>query len=405
MKYRFIFTILVVVALLLGAINVMAQEGEAPARTGLRPDAPTYGVRGPHPVGTMDMVLDNEERPLPVTIWYPALNPDGLEEIYTYPANYPPVFPPLEVYGHALFEAAPDTANGPYPLVVWSHGFTSFRTMNVFWTEHLASYGFVVIAPDHLGRSASEIANEPDTFWPMYYESPVDIQLVVDFAEAITNEGLMAGIIDMEHIAASGHSSGGFTVMQAAGGSLDMNVLAECEVKPSFDCPNAAGQEDNIAQMYGMAALPEDGIIPAIVENRLDAVVAFAPDQMLFGANGLTNVTVPTLYMAGTNDLLVPFSDIETGFNSLGSDTAYMVVFGEGGHGLFQDTCETFPAMAAFGFYDLCAEKVWDKLRAHDLVNHYATAFMLWQLKGDEDAAAVFGDEPQTFPGVEVVEG
>jgi len=405
MKHTPFFTVLVLIALLTGAVTSTAQE-DAPARSGLRPDAPTYAIRGPHPVGTMEMVLPNEERPAPVTIWYPALNQEGLAEEHTYPVVYPPVLPAMEAYGKALFEAEPDTQNGPYPLAIWSHGFSNIRMGNTVFVEHLASWGFVVIAPDHLDMTVSTMMNEPATFYTMYYTTPRDVSSAIDFAEDINADGIMSGMIDMENIAASGHSSGGFTALQAGGGQLDLaGLIANCEALEgaSFDCPIAVPNSDELAALYGLNEVPS-GLLPSLGDNRIDALVPLAGDQLFFGETGLNAVTVPTLYMVGTYDQFVPIEDSRNGFATLGSDVAYMAEFDYAGHGLFQDTCERFPTMAEFGFYDLCAEKVWDKLRAHDLINHYGTAFLLWQLKDDQDAAAVFAEDAETFPGVEVIE-
>lgn len=398
-------TFLTLLLLMVGfTLSLSAQEEVT--RTGYRPDAPTYGIRGPHPVGTMEMILDNEERPLPMTIWYPALNPDELEEVHTYPVIYPAVFPPLEAYGQALFEAEPNTADGPYPLVVFSHGFMNFRTGNLYIAEHLASWGFVVIAPDHLGMTANELANEIDTFYPMYYNNPTDVSLVIDFAEEATMSGVLEGMIDVEHIAASGHSSGGFTALQAVGAQIDVNAAAmACEEGTAFgeECGALASFGSEIAALYGLNELPEDGILPSIGDDRIDAVVPLAPDNLEFGETGLSSVTVPALYMVGTHDMLIPYEETTSGFESLGSDTAYMIAFEYANHGLFQNTCPQFPAMAEYGFYELCAEKVWDKERAHDLINHYATAFLLWQLKGDATADDVFMDDAETPLAVEVI--
>lgn len=73
-------TVLVtLLALLVSLDGVVAQEDEAVVRSGSRPDAPTYGVHGPHAVGSRDLVI-NSETPLDITVWYPALNDDNLEE-------------------------------------------------------------------------------------------------------------------------------------------------------------------------------------------------------------------------------------------------------------------------------------------------------------------------------------
>lgn len=398
---------LVLFALMTITLTVVAQDGEGGEvpRTGFRPDAPTYGIRGEYPVGTIDMMIEDEERPLPVTIWYPALNLDGLPEVHNYPVMYPPVLPPLEVFGAALFEAEPDAENGPYPLVIFSHGFTTFRTQNSFFAEHLASWGFVVMAPDHIDMTVDNFGKDPATFYPMYYNTPQDVSRTIDFAESINADGMMAGMIDMEHIAAAGHSSGGFTALQAVGGQLDLAGLLElCEEREgaSFDCPHAVPEAEALAALYGLDGVPDD-LLPAIGDDRIDAIIPLAPDQIFFGETGLNNVTVPTLYMVGNQDEYIPFDEFETGFSSLGSEIAYMVEFDYGGHGMFQDTCERYPALVSFGLYSLCGEVVWDKLRAHDITNHYATSFLLWQLTDDEAAAATFGDTPETFPGVEVI--
>lgn len=143
-----IFPVVVIAVLMIAAlpVNVLAQESKEPVRTGLRPDSPPYGIRGPYPVGTMEFVIEDEERPLPVTVWYPAVNPEEVPETITYSINYPPVFSDLPYQGQAILNAAADTERGPYPLVVFMHGVFRFRLSSTYFTEHLASHGFVVMA-------------------------------------------------------------------------------------------------------------------------------------------------------------------------------------------------------------------------------------------------------------------
>ena len=87
--YKRLFLVIVIGTLILTALpaNIVGQEGDAAVRTGLRPDAPPYAVRGPYWVGTMEFLIEDDERPLNVTVWYPALNPDGVEEAATYAVN------------------------------------------------------------------------------------------------------------------------------------------------------------------------------------------------------------------------------------------------------------------------------------------------------------------------------
>lgn len=72
-KGRLIFLLLVLV--ISGTVFTLAQQ-ETPQRQGIRPDAPTYAIRGPHAVGAANHTIDDgNERVLEATIWYPALNP------------------------------------------------------------------------------------------------------------------------------------------------------------------------------------------------------------------------------------------------------------------------------------------------------------------------------------------
>ena len=86
-----------------------------------RPDAPPYALRGPYAVGVRDFVIDTPDRKIPVTVWYPAQNPDGKEEAVTYTMDF--LADPASGFptgGRALRDAAPDPSGGAYPLVLYS---------------------------------------------------------------------------------------------------------------------------------------------------------------------------------------------------------------------------------------------------------------------------------------------
>ena len=96
---------------------------------------PTYALHGPYWVGTQTWEMDaGTEDAIRYTIWYPALNPDGLPEATTYTMSdnhglrtdygFSPD-EPFTVIGHALEGAAPDLSGAPYPLVINSHAFTA----------------------------------------------------------------------------------------------------------------------------------------------------------------------------------------------------------------------------------------------------------------------------------------
>ena len=52
-------------------------------------------------------------------------------------------------------------APGRYPLVVFSHGYAGYRDQSTFLTAFLATWGFVVAAPDHFSRDLTEVLGGP----------------------------------------------------------------------------------------------------------------------------------------------------------------------------------------------------------------------------------------------------
>lgn len=85
MSYRRQVGFSVIMLLVFSALSMglMAQDDAALVRTGERPDAPSYGIRGSYPVGTRDFVIEGDA-PLNITVWYPALNSENVDEQITY---------------------------------------------------------------------------------------------------------------------------------------------------------------------------------------------------------------------------------------------------------------------------------------------------------------------------------
>ena len=53
-------------------------------------------------------------------------------------------------------QAAEIATDGPFPLVVYSHGSGGIRYLASYYTEAIASHGYVVAAPDHTGNTAAD---------------------------------------------------------------------------------------------------------------------------------------------------------------------------------------------------------------------------------------------------------
>ncbi len=408
MKHHFglLITVLLLITV---AMPTVAQE-EGPPQVGLRPDAPEYALHGPYWVGTMDFPItfdyrDGTSRESKVTVWYPALNPDDSLEAYTYPGDArtrayggPLFFPRI---GDALLDAAPHSADAPYPLIVYSHGGWGYRWFQPEYTEHLASHGFVVIATDH--EDAPPISS-----MTAHYElsRQWDISLLIDFAvELATPEGALAGMVDAERIGVTGYSAGGFTAMLAGGARRSSveksNWCATAEAQMSWIGPLLC-QQDDVRDSEWARLLeinePADGLWPAVGDMRVDTIVSLDGGAHDFGPDGLSYIRVPALlFFARGAPGAIPYQH-DTLFESMTGKEEAIAIFEEADHALFSSNC--VQGMLTAETVAWCAEPVWDKDRAHDLINHFTTAFLLDVLKGDEAAHAALAPDAVSFPGI-----
>ncbi len=193
---------------------------EAATTTTLDPAeaAMAYTEPGPYPVGVTTLQL--AKGPL-VEVWYPAVDgttgtdsydvrdyvPDSIRALLT--ADIPATY---------TIDAGRDAAvaDGPFPLVLFSHGFTGIRVQSSFLTSHLASWGFVVASPEHPSRDLTNVLG--GTSSGDRGDSVDDLLQTLALMEAAntTAGDPFEGRLDTDQVGAVGHSAGGFTVLGAA---------------------------------------------------------------------------------------------------------------------------------------------------------------------------------------------
>ncbi|RLA03158.1 MAG: hypothetical protein DRQ45_03430, partial [Gammaproteobacteria bacterium] len=155
-------------------------------------------------VGKQDFSLVDRHRSTAVNNGYPEVAERILETSVWYPAqNRPfewlrPGPPPL----------TPDAC--PAPLVVYSHGFMSFRSNGAYLARYLASHGYIVAAANFPltrlgtpgGPQLTDVINQPG-----------DVSFIIDtlLGWSDTENSRFAECIDHERIAAVGLSLGGLT--------------------------------------------------------------------------------------------------------------------------------------------------------------------------------------------------
>lgn len=203
------------------------------------------------------------------------------------------------------------TRGGPFPVIIFSHGYGSSNRAYEPMVAHWTSHGYVVIRPAHadadklrealrdMGAARREQQqqgrrerrkpptpeqqqpapfrpNPPESIWdkerePLWRDRARDVSLVIDsLGELETRFPELKGKMDTKKIGLGGHSYGAFTVLLLAG-------------MKTFSTPPLQ-----------------------LIDPRVNAVLAMSP-QGIAANRGLTaeswrDVKVPAMYMTGTRD-------------------------------------------------------------------------------------------------------
>jgi dienelactone hydrolase len=219
-------------------------------------------------------------------------------------------------------------------LVLFSHGFGGYRMDSSAIMAGIASWGFVVAAPQHIERDRAAMVSNAVTRDPER-----DVQVLVDTVELVgAATGPLEGLANTEQVGAIGHSAG------------------------------------------GRAALT------ALSEPEIDVAVGWA-------AAGRGDVEVaekPSMNIAATVDVLIPLSEIEATQAALAPPKRLVVIDGAG-HNSFTDTCAAvrkgndligiaqsigfaIPESLAAGATDGCEADAIDTVLGWEITQHFTVA-------------------------------
>ncbi len=360
----------------------------------LLPDAPELAGRGKYAVGvqTLDLLHKNQidilnskkdsvvryDRPLKIEVWYPADLPGGSGDLVSYEdvmgnAGSPdrPIIP-FTFPGRATRNVSPLHTDGPYPLVIVSHGYTGSRYLMTYLTENLASKGYVVVSIDHTESTFRDAAGFNSTL----LNRSLDVLFVLNEIARFGEEkgSFLSGLANVNMTALIGYSMGGFGVINVAG----------------------AGYSTEAAKLFSAMSGGSTALEVRVVGNqefeasldpRIKAVVAFAPWGMQRGVwneEGLAGIKIPTLFVAGSED---DISGFEKGtkaiFEGAINSDRYLLTYLYARHNVAPNPppAESLQPGLHIDEYLRYADSVWDLRRINNVNQHFVTAFLGMHLK------------------------
>ncbi|MGD1920902.1 MAG: alpha/beta hydrolase [Pleurocapsa sp.] len=193
------------------------------------------------------------------------------------------------------------------PLIVISHGVASSRQTFTYLGEHLASHGFAVAIVEHDDISLKKFDDflsgmenfpEPNNL----IDQPLDIKYVLDKLEQeLGLNSLSKSKINLQQVGVIGHSFGGYTSLVLGGGKL----IADSQAKQCQE----DDYQDVLLDLSSLAKCTFNEFSQAnyqLKDPRIKAIVAINPMGRIFGKSGMSFVNVPTMFISGTNDLIMP---------------------------------------------------------------------------------------------------
>ncbi|MEL6602933.1 MAG: alpha/beta fold hydrolase [Cyanobacteria bacterium J06614_10] len=242
------------------------------------------------------------------------------------------------------------------PLVVLSHGFGADRYFLDYIAQHLASHGLTVASVEHPGSNLQalvnlpvdpEIVDSPSRLLPAseFLDRPRDVTFVLDRLERLSDRtSVYSERFNTQDVTIIGHSLGGYTGLALAGAKLDLRSLQGfCEnIQPLGVSPADWLQCAAVDLEEQQADLSDERITQVMAMNTLTG--------KLFGDAGLSEITVPTLLLTGTQDSVTPTLDQQLGaFTQLSGEKYLLAVIG-GTHLSVGDPGNVNPALTELPF-------------------------------------------------------
>jgi len=364
---------------------------------------------GPYRVGVRIDYIEMQGRKMPVMTWYPAQPAEGAK----------PYLYNTKIKGAAVLNAPVVKKDAPYPMIIFSHGLGGCGCQSVFYTENLASFGYVVVAPDHRDSAFCHIDRKPDitpgqmmkafvksggrlseTVMILFGKSlaennydfsyrSAEIKKVIDSALAWNKDASspLGGMINPDKIGISGHSLGGFTSLMIGG------VPFHCEKKPEprvCNDPNLSRMDRDPCCIATMQNLSDPS---QLADKRVKAMLPLSP-AIFFPSLEVAakEIKIPLMIITGDNKKMeVPWEPIWKIYTNAPAPK-YTIRLKKTDHMTIADTARNVFLTRLFlpGF----RSHFKDKAQAY---KDYSVTFFNLYLKGDNSRAAILKKPSNRF--------
>ena len=397
---RTLGAVIATVALAVGLLAGCSDDGGGSAST----DATTgttatpavgvdYSARGPYEVGFTTLDVDGTE----VYVVYPGDDEavaDGASEHVTsissdiaFPESFREIAPDFFIQelttDHHVDVLA--SGEGPFPVVLSSHGFSGHPAYVISHLEHLASWGYVVLAPSHPSRNL-----EASILGTVDREGDPDVDDLTGALDAIAEHNAdqdspLYAAVDTQRVAAEGHSAGGGAIGRLALRDDRLTTL----IGQAPGAPVAVERDESMSEADRLTALDQ-------------ALATIDPPDL------------PVLLIAGERDGVIPLASVEAQYRWL-ETPKQLVVVANAGHNPFLDICanlqdqgglvanagdlaETFGDLLLLG-EDGCLDDYLDAEVGTAMLDHLSVAWLRWAFGQDTNDAAISPDFLEaTFP-------
>ena len=165
---------------------------------------------GPYGVGLLKLDLVDGSRPTPATETFEGATTRPLPTLVWYPSSTVPELPLKEQN-----DAAPQVEGGPWPLIMYNHGFMSNQRENAEIAALLATRGYVTAAADFPLTSSGAPGQ---AYTGDVLNQPEDVRFIADHLFSLSEDPThpLHGMIRPGEFAVMGISLGGLTCLLTA---------------------------------------------------------------------------------------------------------------------------------------------------------------------------------------------